>query len=422
MRNNLFRQEVYEAKSQSWLGPVALSQPVRLWVLTALSLLTGLAVILFLLFGAYTKRTRVQGQLVPAGGIAIVPAPAAGLVSQLRIAEGDFVKAGQQLGVVLVPRSTTRNRDANAAVRASLKGKAAAMERESSAERALSEVQRQGLEVQHSSALRELAQIDAELLTRREQARIANDTLSRYQSLLQDRYVSDLQANQQKAAALEAEAAIVALERQRVLVKRSALLLQQQLDELPLRQGIQAAASKQEMASLERELIENDANGELAFNAPIQGQVTVVTVKPGQAVESGTPLLSIVPNKGELEAELLVPSAGIGFVQLGDRVMLRYQAYPFQKFGHGSGVVSRISRSALSEPALRAIKGSSAPSEPHYRIVVRLDQQAILAYGQKERLKPGLLVDADILGDRRQLIEWVLEPLYSIRGRLGTDG
>ena len=34
---------------------------------------------------------------------------------------------------------------------------------------------------------------------------------------------------------------------------------------------------------------------------------------------------------------------------------------------------------------------------------------------------PGMLLDADILGERRRLIEWVFEPLYSLKGRVG-DG
>ena len=47
--------------------------------------------------------------------------------------------------------------------------------------------------------------------------------------------------------------------------------------------------------------------------------------------------------------------------------------------------------------------------------------QAVTAYGNEEPLKPGMLLDADILGEKRRLIEWVFEPLYSLKGRVG-DG
>jgi membrane fusion protein len=43
------------------------------------------------------------------------------------------------------------------------------------------------------------------------------------------------------------------------------------------------------------------------------------------------------------------------------------------------------------------------------------------AYGKPEVLKPGMLVDADILGERRALVEWLFEPLYSLAGSV-ADG
>ena len=56
--------------------------------------------------------------------------------------------------------------------------------------------------------------------------------------------------------------------------------------------------------------------------------------------------------------------------------------------------------------------------EPFYRVVVALRTQTVQAYGKAERLKPGMVLDADILGEKRSLIEWVFEPLYSLKGKL----
>lgn len=43
----------------------------------------------------------------------------------------------------------------------------------------------------------------------------------------------------------------------------------------------------------------------------------------------------------------------------------------------------------------------------------------MLVYGERKPLQSGMVLEADILHDRRQLYEWVLEPLYSVAGRLG---
>ena len=64
--------------------------------------------------------------------------------------------------------------------------------------------------------------------------------------------------------------------------------------------------------------------------------------------------------------------------------------------------------------------GNAQQGEPYYRITVALAQQAITAYGKPEPLKPGMLLDADVMGEKRRLIEWIFEPLYSLAGRLGN--
>jgi membrane fusion protein len=155
-------------------------------------------------------------------------------------------------------------------------------------------------------------------------------------------------------------------------------------------------------------------------NAPLDGRIASQLVKVGQAVEVGQALLSVLPRDERLEAELWVPSRSIGFVAPGNVVMLRYQAYPYQKFGHQEGVVRRLSRNALMPQELRAADSRPAANEPHYRVIVALRRQSVMAYGMPECLRPGMLLEADILGERRRLIEWIFEPLYSVHGRVGA--
>lgn len=157
-----------------------------------------------------------------------------------------------------------------------------------------------------------------------------------------------------------------------------------------------------------------EADGELLLRAPVTGLVANRLVEAGQAVQPGQPILSLLPQGSELRAQLLVPSSAVGFVKSGDRVLLRYQAYPYQKFGAHEGTVIRISRSALA--------GSQKDGDAQqslYRVLVSLDQQGVLAYGTMEPLRPGMQLEADIMGERRKLYEWLLEPLYSVTGKLG---
>jgi len=412
MPSSLFRQEAVDAKRGSWLGRIRLAQPVRLWVLTICSALAALVVVVFLILGTYSRRTHVAGQLVPVQGMASILAPVTGVVTRMDIPEGGYVKAGQPLALVSVPRATLADGDTLTALKARLQHRADGLRANHVAQQEQFNTQTNGLRNQLQAARHELTQVEGEIATQHEQIRIAHDMLERLRELETGRYASQLQIKQQESAALAQMSQLQALQRQAASIRRNIAQIEQTLAELPSQRQASEASFKHNLAQLEQEQVEILTQGELAVIAPVDGMVAAQLYKSGQSVQAGQPLLTLVPDDGTLEAELLVPSRAIGFIDPGDTVLLRYQAYPYQKFGHQQGRVSRVSRSPVS-----SVAGSNAiMAESFYRINVSLDQQTVLAYGKPEPLKPGMLLDADILGERRSLIEWILEPLYSIQG------
>ncbi len=418
MTEPLFRPEVLEAKRRSWLGGVSLAQPLSLWLLTGFALLAATAIVLFLVLGEYTRRSRVVGQLVPDLGVATVVAPVAGVVTQPVPKEGEHVERGRSLVVISTPRATTENGDMTAGLLAGLQKQQAGIRQSFDSHSELLSVQMAGYERQLQAARRELTQIDAAIATQQQQVDIAAGTLARFQKLVAQEYVSQLQLTQQKQASLQQVADLQTLQRQATSARRSISQIQQTLGELPTQQSAQAATQMRELAQLERERLQVLASGEVLVKAPVAGLVASRLIQRGQTVQAGQPLLSLLPTGSELQAQLLVPSRAVGFIEPGDSVVLRYQAFPHQKFGHHEGTVIRISRNALSPQGLGALIGNAQAGEPYYRVLVGLSEQSITAYGKPEPLRPGMLVEADILGENRKLYEWVLEPLYSLTGRL----
>lgn len=179
----LFRKEVLEAKRASWLGGISLAQPLSAWMLTAAATVVALLVGLFLLMGTYTRRSTVTGHLVPSKGLATVLAPATGVVNHLDIAEGDRVIAGQSLAIITVPRATLGSGDTAVALEQRLQERQEGVEAAQHAQQQQLSVQLDGLRTQQAVAQRELAQIEAEVSTRREQVRIAHETLNRLRQL-----------------------------------------------------------------------------------------------------------------------------------------------------------------------------------------------------------------------------------------------
>jgi membrane fusion protein len=408
MTQELFRREALEARRTHWLGGISLAQPLRLWLLTAVALLAAVTVALYLLVGSYTRRTTVVGQLVPVQGLATVLAPSAGVVSELHAEEGSDIVAGQTLAVVTVPRvtiSSAGSRD----METSLGERRAGLESVLDGQMRALAAQAGGLAAQLATARNELQQIEGEIATRQQQVHISETTLARLRELHQ--YVSQLQLGQQETVLLEQVAAVQALQRQAGAAERNIQQLQQSLDELPGQRSALEASVQRDLAALAQERVEMNASASVTIAAPVNGIVATQIVKTGQAVQEGQPLLTLLPGDGTLEAELLVPSRAIGFIAPGDHVLLRYQAFPWQKFGHQQGTVASISRSALD---------LARADQPLYRVTVTLMRQSVMAYGQAESLKPGMVLDADILGERRRLIEWLFEPLYSLKGRVAS--
>ena len=416
MDRSLFRREVLEARRAHWLGSASLSQPAPLWLLTLAAAISALAIAIFLIFGTYTRRSTTVGHLAPVQGLAAILSPATGVVGHLYTREGQHVDGSETLAVVNVPRTTPAFGDTQAAIEERLTQRQSGLQSAYEAQQDQLQARADGLRSQLRSARRELAQMEAEVATRQMQARIARETLERLRKLQGSQYVSLLQIEQQESSALDYAGMVQTLERQVAATSRVIAQLEQSLHELPGLQQAAAATLLSDLGALEQERVQMQAQGELSVTSPVTGIVANQLVKVGQAVQAGQPILSVLPGDGMLQAELLVPSRAIGFVEPGDHVFLRYQAYPYQKFGLQRGKVEQVSRDTLGVNEL----GSSQAKEPYYRVTVSLSKQTITAYGEEEQLKPGMLVEADIMKDRRRLIEWVFEPLYSIKGKVGS--
>jgi membrane fusion protein len=413
MSGRLFREEVLESRRTSWLGNISLAQPAGIWVLTVFAVWATALVVGALVIGSYTKRSRVVGQLVPDLGVSTVVAPTSGVVSRLFADEGQRVAGGASLISIDVPRTTSSGADSTKVMREGFDARQDSLRKQGQSREQKHDAQVTGYKEQLATAHRELRQLRNEIRTQRKQIKIGRSILKRFKRVAARKYVSELQMSQQTQAVLDLVTQRQVLERQATTVRRNIVQLEQALKELEAERDQQKASAAWDLALLEQERIQQEASGGLLIRAPIGGIVATRLVEPGQAVQAGQPLVSLLPAGSVLQAQLLVPSRAIGFVKPGDRVTLRYQAYPYQKFGHHGGKVIRISRSALN-PTETGSGGGSSRAEPFYRVLVALEHQTVTAYGRQEPLRPGMVLEADIMGERRKLYEWALEPLYTL--------
>ncbi|WP_244098023.1 HlyD family secretion protein [Burkholderia ambifaria] len=277
-----------------------------------------------------------------------------------------------------------------------------------------------GLRTRAAALDDQLTQIARQNAQRLRQAELAQRQLDKLQSMRELGYASNSQVEQQEGVLLDAQARLQELARQRLDVGQQLDQTRQQLRELPLTTRNQQNDIQRKLADVEQSIAENEARRTVILRAPQASVVAALLAKPGQIVNAGQSAVSLLPQGAPLEAQLMVPSRAIGFVRAGARVVLRYEAYPFQKFGQQFGRVTEVSRTALSPQEVANLTGHTNVPEQLYRVVVALDRQDIVAYGKHEALRPGMALEADVLIDRRRLVEWVLEPLYALGSRVSS--
>ena len=426
MSTPLFRPEVVQAQTAQFLGGIRIGRNPSFVLVACVAIFLGASLVAFAAWGEVTRKARVPGLLVPTLGTLQVSTTAAGTVTERKVAEGDVVEAGQVLFVVNTDRSGADGPTA-ALVAASLVRRRDTLD----AERALRETASRQRTQALNERIRALdtegqrAEQEVQLVERR--VVLAAKSAERYQQLVREGFISDLQAQQRQEELIDlqqraqaSQRAVAALTREqqalRVEMQANATQLQTELQQLD-----------RSLAALGQESTENDARRSLVVTASQRGTMTALHVPQGAAVQAGQVLATLVPQRDkaangdhELEAQLYAPSRTAGFVQPGQAVWLRYAAFPYQKFGMAHGTVTGVSRTPVNAQELpagqaQALLVAAQANEPLYRITVALASTQVKAYGQAQQLKPGMTLEADVLQERRAVWEWVLEPLLSAR-------
>jgi membrane fusion protein len=413
----LFRPEAVEARRQQWLGDVRLVRPLSLSVLTCLFVLMALAIGAWLFVGEYTRKAHVRGLLVPDRGWIRLVSPQLATVAERRVVQGQQVRAGDVLFVLSLDQHT-RDGGAQQRVQRSLRARQESLNESLEAQLRLSREQEAALNERLHAIRLEASQVEREAALQRERLALSQQGLARLEALRDERFVSAAQIQTKSEEVLALRAQLVSLERQRSTLARDAATLEGRRRELPLQEKARAGELRREAQVLAQESAENDAKHELLIRAPQDGVLAAVLAEPGQSVSPDAALASLVPADAHLQAHLYAPSSALGFIRPQQAVHLRVAAFPHQKFGHQLGTVHQVSSTPLQAGELAALPLAAKPNEPMYRVTVTLQRQDVLAYGQPQPLTAGMQLDADVLLERRRLIEWLFAPVLGVVGRV----
>ncbi len=411
-----FREEVRAERARSSMGSIVLIRPLSFTLLTAASLSVAAIVLAYLLLADYAKKATLAGTLVPASGAIRVAAPQAGLVRERHAREGEKVAAGEPLLRLVDSRATAGDGPVGRATVTLAERRVADVRRQREEIRAAADAEQAAMRARLAGFEAEQAQLDGETGAIASRETLAHRSLARIEELERRGFASAAQRQQKEDEVLDLRSRAHSAARARLALEREIAGLRAASDEARSRTRAQLSSLDAQVAALEQERIERLTQADAIVSAPASGTVAAVLVEAGQVVAPGTTLLTLLPEGSPLQAHLFAPSRSVGFVRAGQEVLLRYPAFPFQKFGSHRARVISVSRAAIA-PAELGFSPPDGSRESLYRIKVALDSQTVDAYGRAEPLQAGMQVEADILLDRRRLIEWVFEPVLSLAGR-----
>jgi membrane fusion protein len=418
---SLFRPEVMVEHQSQWLGTVLLEPRITHWMFASLALLATAAVLGLLFFTSYTRKARINGWLVPQQGLVRVFTPQSGVITQINVNEGMEVKKGAPLLAVSTEMQSETAGATRQEIVLRLKKRRDSLKEDKA-------VQERMFAQQTSNLLQRIAALDEEqkyltkeLELQRNQLQLDEKIVERTRSMRTKDLVTEPRLEEAERERIQQAARLQGLERTQITLQRDLLQVKASLREIPLKRLTQLAEADRNIAALEQELAEAEARRQIVILAPEDGIVTGLQIEKGGNAQPSAPLMNIIPAAAVLQAQLFSPSRAIGFIHEGQRVLLRYEAFPYQKFGFHEGVVTAVSRSAISPAEMtQPLSGLTAlygANEPVYRVTVNLAQQNVVAYGRPTSLQPGMKLEADVLLESRRLVEWMLEPLFSISGK-----
>ena len=412
-QTSLFRHEALEFQqiNRQW-GQVSLLQPLSTKVTGwFIACAVGLAVV-FLFVAPYARKETVAGYLRPSAGTAKIFAAQQGTIKDVYVKEGQEVEEGQPLLAVETSQIAANGQDVNMSMLATLQSQREMLETQIAAEERRMHSEQARLTAMLNGLKTEIGELNAQIEVQAEQIRLSNDLVSSVTGLRAKGLISELEYRQRELAALERKQKLNSLKQQLASRQNQVTETRYSLEQLPTVTAGKMQGLRSELATTEQRIAEIGGRRAYEIRAPSSGRISTLQATIGQFADSRRPQMEIIPRDSALVVQLFVPARAIGFVRPGQEVRILYEAFPYQQFGTYDGRVDEVSQTILTK------SDTSGPidlKEPAYRVIATLDRPDIDAYGKRVPLQADMLLNADIILEKRSLMRWLLDPLLKLR-------
>ncbi len=340
--------------------------------------------------------TKGTGKVIPSSSVQTVQNLEGGIVADILISEGDFVKAGD----VLVRIDDTQR---NSIFMENL-SKAQAYEA------LLARLLAEGRATPEIEFPKDIAEARPELVAR-ERALFAKRA--------RERDTQRQLFEESLALAQEELALTIPAVKRNVVPKVDMLRLEREVNDIEgqlysLTGGFEQESMeeyntvKAELEALRQAMsARQDSVDRTLVRSPVDGTVNKVYVSTvGGVIQGGEPIVDIVPKDDALLVEAKIRPSDIAFLHAGQKATVKFTAYDFAIYGGLEGEVVHISADTIMD---------EIDQQHYYMIKVRNEDGRLIKAGEELPIITGMVTEVDVLTGRRTVLEYLTKPFHRMR-------
>lgn len=417
MEGNLFRKSALEHQKDRLLGEVLVTPPVRLSLVAMFITIWVVLVVLWLSTSSYTRKESVTGWLEPNQGLIKVFADANnGRVKQVLVSEGQPVVKDQPLVVINGDRVLSTGVHLEQELLLQYKQQSRLLDQQLSRTSNVYALRMQDVEQQIVATELELKQVMEQVVLYQERYDLIAKRNQEYNEMRESGHLARLEFDSALREELSVKGDLKEVQRLEVIQRNNLQQLKTQKVLLPQEKDNELATIKSRLSDIALQIAQIHGQRAYVIKATQSGIVSNIQVNVGQFTQTNLPLMTITPTDSQLIAKLIIPVRSAGFIEKEQGLDIRFDAFPYQKFGIHKGTITAIADSVLMPNEFKFLPVTAR--EPVYLVTATLQNDQVSAYGKQMMLRSGMTLSADVLLSDRTLLEWLLEPIYSIKGRL----
>ncbi|KLU13965.1 MULTISPECIES: HlyD family secretion protein [Xenorhabdus] len=415
----MFRQEAINNQKTKWIGKALLLPGFPTWLLITLCVLFFIFFLTFVISGSYTRRINVNGEITTSPRSIDVYSSNQGFVIKQFVSEGNIVSKGDPIYLIDTSRST-RSGVVSDNQRKDIKNQIERIDNIifriiSNKKTTLDTLEKQ--KEKYNAAFERSSDI---IKKAEEGINIMKKNMDNYKDYQKRGLINKDQLTNQVSLYYQNQNNILSLYNQNELNSIRITDIESQIQTQSAEFDNRVYQMELQRYELQKELINTDAGGEVIVRALSDGKIDSLSVTVGQMVNHGDSLLKIMPKSiNNYYLTIWVPNDGIPYISIGDKVNIRYEAFPSEKFGQFSGKIEIISKNPASQQEMMTYQGSprnsNALSIPYYKVIVKPEKNEINYKNKLLTLDNGMKAQITLFLEKRKIYQWMFSPLYDVK-------